>query len=142
MTEFYSFQRYIVGHKHICNISFLLLFLFSQFFFQIFLMWFFAAKSRIWLMKALLLVRSCDASTFNYIFIPNIACYQWFYLNYSNCTPFFPRENDGEMNITVRLSRLATRFWGKIFSFEKKIVKMSTFMLKLASENQYSIVYY
>lgn len=127
LTEFHSFQRYIPYRRSQTHWKhfFLLLFLFSHFF-QIFLFWFFAWETQIFLSRALLLVKSCDASTFNHIFNPNIAWFQWFHFNYSNCTPFFLRENDGKMNITIRLSRLPTRFWVKIFNFEKKIVKMST----------------
>lgn len=136
----------IVGHKHIDrNFSCLLLFLFSHFF-RIFLMRIFALKSRNLTRKTLSLIGHDGIANFRHVFRRDMTRYQWLYLNYSNCTPFFPRENDGKIHITIRLSRNPTRFWVKMFKFEKKIVKMSTFrlsfMFKSASENQYSIVYY
>lgn len=103
-----------------------------------------AAKTRNCFLKTLFPAAQRSTRAFGRVFDPRTVCYQWFYLIYSSCSPFFPREKDGKTNVTVRLARNPTRFWVKMFNFEKKIVKMSTvclsFMFKLASENRYSIV--
>lgn len=108
------------------------LFPFFTVFFLTFLMRFSALKTRKYLLKTLAVVNSSSALTLGVVFYPDIACNEWLYLKYSNCTPFFPRENDGELNITVRLSRDPTRFWVKCSALRRKFVKMRTFYAQVS----------